>query len=167
MCFWLMICSNVASQLGAVLLRLFFENCWLFSTRGSFHRRVRRPQRPSVATTSAAWFVALWAQVTGEGRNVVRRPSNSRIVVSDNSWRGRCGLLVEDLRASSVSIQHVTGCSREAEQERWRGGWREITCWSHKSRQRGLPLEQQSRLPCWHHRSFDALSICRVRSLKE
>lgn len=42
----------------------------------------------------------------------------------------------KDLGASSVSIQHVTGCSREAEQERrgdWGEGWGEITCWSRKS----------------------------------
>lgn len=51
---------------------------------------------------------------------------------------------MQDLRASSVSIQPVIGCSRESEQESdWvEGGWawREITCWSHKSRENGLPL---------------------------
>lgn len=39
-----------------------------------------------------------------------------------------------DLRASSVSIQHVIGCSREVEQERGIQGSKVITCWSHKSK---------------------------------
>jgi len=105
--------------------------------------------RPLVATTSAAWFVA--RQSSGDRRGggmQLERPSNSKIVVTDNSWRGV--MCVPDAGPQGI-ISQRPACHSLQWGRRRSGvteGWMEITCWSHKSKRKKFPPEpaQQSSM---------------------